>query len=68
MTEADLRNEIARRAPHLKVLTVGTLFGREDLDAVVEDRYGQFLWSVYQRQVKEPAPAARPLPGQLSLF
>ncbi len=55
MTETDLRNEIARRAPHLHVLTVGTLFGREQLDAVVEDQRGQYLWSVYAAEL-DPQP------------
>jgi hypothetical protein len=66
-----LRAEIARRAPHLKIVLIGALFGRATIDAVVEDGRGQYLWSVYERELN-PQPqelvAAEPLPGQKSLF
>jgi len=70
MTESSLRNEIARRAPHLRVLTVGLLFGGKDLDAIVEDRRGQYLWSVYRREMnpQPPEPAVATVSGQLSMF
>lgn len=48
MTETELRAEIEREAPHLKILQIGELFGR-GLDAIVENRWGQCLWSVYAR-------------------
>jgi hypothetical protein len=73
MNEQEARNEmcreINRRAPHLKIVAIGRLFG-PDLDAVVEHDWGQCMWSVYVREMNpqppEPAPAA--LPGQLSMF
>ena len=70
MTEASLRNEITRRAPALKIVSIGRLFGGKELDAVVEDRRGQYLWSVYERELnpQPPEPAPAPLPGQLSMF
>ena len=68
MNETTLRNEIARRAPHLRVLTVGLLFGGKDLDAIVEDRRGQYLWSAYSREL-DPAPIAMPIAsGQQTMF
>ena len=70
MTETTLRNEITRRAPGLKIVSIGRLFGGKELDAVVEDRRGQYLWSVYERELnpQPPEPALAPLPGQLSMF
>jgi len=78
MTETDLRNEISQRAPQMRVLTIGKLFNSDDLDAVVQDRRGQYLWSVWRRQTDPPAIAPTPrhrpveLPritsGQLDLF
>jgi len=75
MTETELRNEIARRAPQMRVLTIGALFGTEQLDAVVEDRRGQYLWSAWRRQTDPPAidaaperTEAREAAGQLNLF
>ena len=69
--EASLRKEIAHRAPHLTVLSVGPLFGRTQIDAIVEDRHGQYLWSTYAREL-DPQPIAPAeadlLPGQLNLF
>ena len=60
MTETELRNDIARRAPQMRILTIGALFGNEQLDAVVEDRRGQYLWSAWRRQTDPPAIAAAP--------
>jgi hypothetical protein len=65
-----IQSEISRRAPHLTIVRLGALFGRDALDAIVQDRRGQYLWSVYARELDpqpiEPSPA--PLAGQLSLF
>lgn len=49
MTETALQNEISRRAPGLKIISIGRLFGGKELDAVVEDRRGQY-----------PNPLSRP--------
>jgi hypothetical protein len=64
-----LREEIGRRAPHLRIVQAGALF-TSGLDAIVEDRKGQYLWSVYARELdpQPPAAAAEPLPGQRNLF
>jgi len=47
MNEATMRAEI--EAAGLSVLRVGPLFGSE-LDAIVENGVGQFVWSHYRRQ------------------
>jgi hypothetical protein len=71
MTESELRAEIKRRAPHLEIIQAGSLFSR-GLDAIVQDPRGQYLWSVYSRELNpQPiaeVPASPPLPGQKSLF
>ena len=73
MTETALRNEITRRAPHLKIVTVGLLFGGQTIDAIVADSRGQYLWSVYAG-ILAPQPiesidlAPAPLGGQKRLF
>ena len=70
MTESTLRAEITRRAPHLKILRVGQLFGDPAMDAIVEDSRGQCLWSVYARELDpQPIAQADQVPtGQGSLF
>jgi hypothetical protein len=70
ITETTLRNEIARRAPEMKILLIGALFGGTELDALVEDRRGQYLWSVYRREMnpQPPEPAVATVSGQLSMF
>ncbi len=70
----ELRAEIARRAPELTIVAVGRLFG-DAVDAIVQDRWGQSMWSVYRKfhglgePVVAPEPARQPAPlEQSSLF
>jgi len=65
---AALRNEITALAPDLEICSVGILVGQCDLDAVVSDRFGQYLWSHYRKEHDLHAETAHVLPGQLSLF
>ena len=44
----ELRAEIARRGPELTIVAVGRLFG-DAVDAIVQDRWGQSMWSVYRK-------------------
>ena len=64
MTETELRNEIARRAPDLKIIQIGGMFGSK-IDAIVEDCRGQYLWSVYARELNpQPKEHAEPAGGR----
>ena len=68
-----LRQEIARRAPRLKIVQIGLLFGKNEPDAIVEDARGQYLWSVWNRYCNPPPrnpelPVSLAMPGQKSLF
>ena len=47
--ERQLVQEIRSLAPAVTILTVGTLFANPELDAIVADRHGQPVWSVYRR-------------------
>ena len=83
MTAEQLTAEIQREAPHLRIVQVGELFGH-GMDAIVQNRWGQCLWSVYQKYPDElpgrnlSGPGAVPLTreagaatsrsGQKSLF
>lgn len=72
ITESELRKEIARRAPDVRILRIGPLFNRS-IDAIVENKWGQHLWSAYESQLEsEPTQQAtqsvEPADGQLSLF
>ena len=66
LSETDLRNEINRRAPSLRIILVVDI-EKDYLDAVVGDRWGQYLWSHYKNEhaINDHAEV---LPGQLSLF
>jgi hypothetical protein len=76
MNEHKLRTEISRRAPHLTIDHVGQLSGK-GLDAIVSDDAGQYLWSVYARELVPQPIVTRAtrycemiptLPGQKVLF
>ena len=71
-SEQQMRAEI--EAAGLTVLRIGALFGAT-LDAIVEGPSGQFMWSVYRREVllsqtiRETKPAVvAATPEQKSLF
>ena len=77
MTEAALCAEIRRRAPHLTIDHVGKLSVGMDLDAIVSDNVGQYLWSSYANELCPEPIVTRTsryremvstLPGQKILF
>ena len=70
----ELRPRLPGRAPELTIVAVGRLFG-DAVDAIVQDRWGQSMWSVYRKfhglggPVVRREPARQPAPlEQLSLF
>ena len=69
MTEQELRDEIERYAtPKLRVVQIGRLFCSE-MDAIVENETGQFLWSAWRREMRSTLHKHDlPRGGQTSLF
>ncbi len=58
MSEQQMRSEI--EAAGMRLLQIGRRFGSE-LDAIVENDVGQFLWSAYRREtiVRTASPSMR---------
>jgi hypothetical protein len=69
MTESELRADVRAFDPSLEVIWVGDICGAGNLEAIVQDGWGQyrFPWLKTQREPRA-APAILSPTGQLSLF